>query len=305
MMEGNRQQLLLDLEERHEREIKELEMNSTAMLKAAKKSNKAQIEAQVIQMHYDLRAKHRDEIEELENGNETNPIDAVVEFDSRKKIDNTKNLESQAALEVEKKKEKAKSKQKKRAAKDAEKLKQYEEMKLNSGPSLRDLEIDKINMKLKDDSMQIKTILSDGNCLYRAIADQLQLIGQKEDEAPDWIHLRVLAANYIRNDPKEYAPFLGLSNSMNAEELIQFHDYCDRVESPSLAEWGGQLEIQALSKCLQRTILVVSADSPTLRMGLDDDDGSDSIANKLPLRISYHKHFYALGAHYNSLVPIE
>jgi len=317
----DRQQLLLNIEERHEKEMKELEIKSTALLKAAKKSSKAQIEAQIIQMQYDLRAAHRDELEEFENGNELETIDACVEIESSKKDENLKN-QAAVALEIEKKKLKAKSKQQKRDAKNTEKQRQYDEMRLTSGPSLRELEIDKICMKLRDDSMRIKTILSDGNCLYRAIADQLQLTGHTGDyEIPDWIQLRMLAAKYIRNDPEEYAPFLGLSNSMNAEELIQFHDYCkhsylaleisiyrlsavgDKVESSSLAVWGGQMEIQALSKCLRRTILVVSADSPTLRMGLDDDD--DSISSSKPLRISYHKHFYALGAHYNSLVPIE
>jgi hypothetical protein len=57
---------IAQIEERHEHEMKELKEKVKAMLKAAKKSEKAQMEAQGIQMEYDLKAKHRQEIDEAE-----------------------------------------------------------------------------------------------------------------------------------------------------------------------------------------------------------------------------------------------
>lgn len=51
---------------RHKSECRELEGKVRAMLKKAKKSNKAEVEAQTIQMDFDLKQKHRDEIEEFE-----------------------------------------------------------------------------------------------------------------------------------------------------------------------------------------------------------------------------------------------
>jgi hypothetical protein len=54
------------LMQRQQMELKELEAESKKLLKAANKSNRAEVEARIIQMEYDLKAKHRDEEEELE-----------------------------------------------------------------------------------------------------------------------------------------------------------------------------------------------------------------------------------------------
>lgn len=37
----------------------------------------------------------------------------------------------------------------------------------NSGPSMRDIELSAINAKLLKDSLEVKSVISDGNCLYR------------------------------------------------------------------------------------------------------------------------------------------
>jgi len=55
-----------EIEARHERELAELQLQVKEMLKKAKKSEKAVMEAQAIQMQFDLKAKHREEIEEFE-----------------------------------------------------------------------------------------------------------------------------------------------------------------------------------------------------------------------------------------------
>ena len=52
---------------RHDLEIKELKEASKQMLKSSKKSEKAIIEAKIIQLEFDLKAKHREEEDELEN----------------------------------------------------------------------------------------------------------------------------------------------------------------------------------------------------------------------------------------------
>lgn len=52
---------------------------------------------------------------------------------------------------------------------------------------------------------------------------------------------------------------------------------------------------QALSSALQVPMQVFSAASPPLLVG-EDHEGA-------PLRLTYHEHYYALGSHYNSVVP--
>jgi hypothetical protein len=49
-----------------------------------------------------------------------------------------------------------------------------------------------------------------------------------------------------------------------------------------------------------RTMLIFSADSPVLKMG--DEEGKK--CSNVPLKLAYHRHFYALGEHYNSVAPV-
>ena len=98
-------------------------------------------------------------------------------------------------------------------------------MKSNAGESAREVELKAINAMLRSHSLnfQVKEILSDGNCLYRAIADQLNAIDVEYcggENVKDFAVLRHLAAQQIRARADEFAPFLGCSE--NSEE---FDDY--------------------------------------------------------------------------------
>lgn len=65
----------------------------------------------------------------------------------------------------------------------------------------------------------------------------------------------------------------------------------------STAAWGGQVELQALTHLLKAAIRVYSADAPPVLMG-------DEAPEAQILHLSYHKHEYTLGEHYNSVVPL-
>lgn len=95
----------------------------------------------------------------------------------------------------------------------------------------------------------------------------------------------------MRSHCDEFAPFIGVESSSK-----EFEDYCHKVASPSSAEWGGQIELQALSQALDRSIAIHSADVPVLHMGGEKDD---------PIRITYHRHYYTLGEHYNSVERVK
>ena len=53
------------MEVRHKQETRELEGKVRALLKTAKKSNRAVVEAEAIRMGYDLKAKHTEEVDSL------------------------------------------------------------------------------------------------------------------------------------------------------------------------------------------------------------------------------------------------
>jgi hypothetical protein len=68
--------------------------------------------------------------------------------------------------------------------------------------------------------------------------------------------------------------------------------------TPLVSPATGQLEITAIAHATRRAVVVFSADAPELLMGAEYD------ANGPRLKLAYHRHYYGLGEHYNSLVTI-
>ncbi|KAI8821738.1 uncharacterized protein EV422DRAFT_619491 [Fimicolochytrium jonesii] len=117
-------------------------------------------------------------------------------------------------------------------------------------------------------NLRIKQIPPDGHCMYNAIVDQLAAKGAADGKT--YKDLRRIAADFLRA-------------------------YCDEVENT--AAWGGQTELQAISCALEMPIHVVQMGTPVLKIGEDLDAE--------PLFVSYHRHAYGLGEHYNSLLPTD
>jgi len=91
----------------------------------------------------------------------------------------------------------------------------------------------------------------------------------------------------------EFAPFCEYDN----ENIPDFAAYVDRVRNSS--DWGGHLELRALSLALHKHIIVYSAQSREPLTIKPEDGGND---DEEPIRLSYHLHYYALGEHYNQVV---
>ena len=66
------------MERRHDADVKALEVEIKSLLKSAKKSTRAQVEAQAIQMQFDMKARHSDELESLEEKFEALGIDTAA-----------------------------------------------------------------------------------------------------------------------------------------------------------------------------------------------------------------------------------
>jgi OTU domain-containing protein 6 len=204
---------------------------------------------------------------------------------------------------IEHKKEKAKKKKDKKAQKEKER----EEEKVNilaaaAGiKTLRDIEIEALGIQLNSLQLSVRDVPSDGHCLYRAIADQLRLLSlpvspsitEEYGVILDFKNLRKIAANHLRSHREQFAPFI-----CSDTDSTHFDEYCHKVESEALAEWGGQIEIRALAEALGVEICVHSADSAPLHMS---PDGSSHWGER-PVLLSFHRHLFNLGEHYNSLV---
>ena len=186
----------------------------------------------------------------------------------------------------------------------------------------------------------VHEVLSDGHCLFRAVHHQLQtkgLLASRSGQAGKnstltFQDLREQAAGYIASHPDDFVPFLDLSDiaaalpTQSAQDNDgnndtaggdAFRKYCrDMAET---AQWGGHPEILALTKVLRLPIRVHSAEGPALVMGWEEFGGEKpgngnsgvcggDIAAQAPssspiLELTFHRHFYALGEHYNSTLP--
>ncbi|CAL8102113.1 unnamed protein product [Orchesella dallaii] len=109
----------------------------------------------------------------------------------------------------------------------------------------------------------------------------------------DWgiSKLRVETASFLRKNQDEFIHFM-------EEEYTSgdgFEKYCADLEST--AAWGGQIEVRALSQVLSRPIKVIQADGPPLVFGEE--------FKKPGLTLTFHRHKFQLGAHYNSAIPKE
>jgi OTU domain-containing protein 6 len=106
-----------------------------------------------------------------------------------------------------------------------------------------------------------------------------------------------LCADTLTAHEADFAPFCEYD-----DETDTFASYVNAVRSSS--QWGGHLELRALSLALNRPIYIYSADRVASREPLVIDGRTETVTPDAdePIRLSYHLHYYALGEHYNMVV---
>ncbi|OCF41754.1 OTU domain-containing protein 6B [Kwoniella heveanensis CBS 569] len=157
---------------------------------------------------------------------------------------------------------------------------------------------------------EIYEIAPDGHCMYSAIADQLGQIGVIPlPESTNYQVTRRSAANFMLSHPDDFMPFLpsitGEDSAGATDDGIMteagFKKYCQLVAETG--EWGGEPEIQALSRAFNVPIHVIQSGPPTVvaHGGASDAFGGamtpeqSAAAGDKVVRISYHKRMYGLG----------
>lgn len=121
---------------------------------------------------------------------------------------------------------------------------------------------------------------ADGHCLYRAVAAHI---------GKDYSDVRTLCASALQKHEEDFSAFAEYNDT-----VPDFSAYVEQVRSS--AEWGGHLELRALSSALKKQVHVYSAQSQTALVIGEEESDND------PIRLSYHLHYYALGEHYNQVV---
>jgi OTU domain-containing protein 6 len=154
-------------------------------------------------------------------------------------------------------------------------------------------------------------VTPDGHCLYSAVAKQLDESGLGLRPDPSRIVLqsstqsridtvaspqhdgyravRAVAADFITEHKEDFEAFM--------EEPLE--SYTRKIKLT--AEWGGQLELQAIARAYGVEINVVQSDG---RMEKIDSGESfdEEEKRKRVIWLAYYRHTYGLGEHYNALV---
>ena len=131
------------------------------------------------------------------------------------------------------------------------------------------------------EGLRVQEQLSDGNCLFRSIADQVY------NDANKHFELRELTISYMKQHEEYFKLFI--------EDDEPFDDYVRKMNIDG--EWGGNQEIYAMSQALKMDIVVHQVDGPNLIIKYDNiDNKSKSHA----IHISFHGE-----CHYNSIRRID
>ncbi|CAJ1439027.1 unnamed protein product [Effrenium voratum] len=119
---------------------------------------------------------------------------------------------------------------------------------------------------------------ADGNCLFRAVADQLAGSAEEHNE------FRERCCKHMLENAEEFSLFYA---SDDFEADLSFEAYVEKMRSPG--NWGSQLELMAICREFAVNVIVHQLGLPSYEMVFSPDDSKC-------LQLSYHD-----GEHYNSV----
>lgn len=144
------------------------------------------------------------------------------------------------------------------------------------GPSYHDIERERqfeLDIR-RSKGLEVKRMLEDGNCLFRAVADQVYGDPELYDLA------RQMSIDYMERERDHFSQFI----------TEGFTSYCKRKRRDKV--YGNNVEIQALCEMYNRPIHIYSYSTEPINIFHGNYE-----TDLPPIRLSYHH-----GNHYNSLV---
>lgn len=132
--------------------------------------------------------------------------------------------------------------------------------------------------QLGEMGLAIREVTGDGNCLFRSVSDGLYGNEGRHFE------LRARCVAFMQANPDSFAPFM-----LEEEGFASFDDYLASMSRD--AEWGGNLELMALSSSLRINVTIHQAGQrPWMMTNSPFGPATPS------LHVSYHD-----GQHYNAV----
>lgn len=280
-----------DIATRHKKERKNLQAQIQKLKKTAGKGDKKkkkEVQEEIEQLEADLDRKHAQELATVDSFVPRRQADSdkedAAEHEAADEDSLTANNQTQRVSKAQKRRDKKAQEEKERQAN----ILAHEEINKN-GP--RQVESDTIKKCLQSRQLALHPIPSDGDCLYNAVCHQLNITGRKPIDTPT---LRRLTAEYVAVNKDSLIFYM--SNPDTGDELTdeEFEKYCDAIRNTKA--WGGHIEIKAIAEILKAPIEVLQATGPPTIQG-------EQQFRKPNLVITYHRHMYSLGEHYNGTKP--
>ena len=317
-----------DLLSKHRKEQKDLQGRITQKKKSATKKTRRGINDECERMQRDLSEKQQAEIAQL-NGDPAEDLADLSLEDDRAADDEDSKQDSptEEPQEAEptaeptpepsstsnsKKPNRQKARLARRAAEQAAQSAAAAE-EAATQTNYRGDEQEVMDAVFKKLGLKEVEVTPDGHCLYSAVAKQLDESGLGLRPDPSRIVLqpatqsridtvaspqhdgyravRAVTADFIMEHKEDFEAFM--------EEPLE--SYTRKIKLT--AEWGGQLELQAIARAYGVEINVVQKDGRMEKIESGDSDSFDEEEKrKRVIWLAYYRHTYGLGEHYNALV---
>lgn len=312
-----------ELQSRHRKEQRDLQSQITQKKKSATKKTRKGVNDECDRLQRELSERQQAEITKLTTGDDSlaDGIDAVNLADDQEASETDRNHEpltdNNSATTPQTSNEtpadnaprtKKPNRQKARLARRAAEQEAQSAIAAEEAAKQTDHrgnERENMEATFKKLGLREREIRPDGHCLYSAVATQLEdakiglggrhplssATASRVDSVVNPTHdgyraVRAVTADFILENISDFEPFM--------EEPAA--EYTQKIRLT--AEWGGQLELQAIARAYGVEINIVQGDGRTEKIEYGDV-GEDE--DKKQIWLAYYRHTYGLGEHYNAL----
>jgi len=274
-----------DMEARHLREKNELQEKVAELKKSiqkADKKKKKEVNAEILRLEGDLNEKHSAEIMEQMLDNVSIEDENVEENTKEEvKVEQKQSNDGQRVSKAQKRRDK-------KAEKEVKRREEIEAQEQENLLGARNLEQERIQEVLARRGLKLHEVPSDGDCMFASVAHQLS-------KALSVADLRKKTGEELRRNKSAYWPFLSSPKTGEPFNDAEYDNYCKLMESTPA--WGGQVELLALATVLGRPLTVIQGEGQESLVVGSDQKGEH-------LTLTYHRHMYGLGEHYNSVMKM-
>lgn len=268
--------------QRHRNEKKDMQYKIQSMKKSVAKGDrkkKKEVAEQTAEIEAKLKQKHLDELNKFSEEDKESSL--------------IQDLQEMKINDVTPKVSRAEKRRSKKITQMKERQSLIEEHDIKNIGGIRHIETKTLVEKLKNLGLVIYDIPSDGNCLYSALVHQLKEVCGTILTVSE---IRLQTSEFLKHNKDEFIPYLSHPDTGEMLTDQQFDDYCYQVANS--VQWGGEIELRALSHIFKIPIKVVQAEGSDITIGIEYTN-----CNKT-LILVFHRHMYGLGEHYNSVSTI-